>query len=85
MSDEGDQALLTRTAKSLRDFFGFTGPGDAQTKHNAEWVRQQFEADKQMGPDYLRAAAGTLTSSKTTEPRSLATSSPWSGISPATA
>lgn len=58
MQGEGtDQAFLTRTAKGLRDFFGFTAPGDAQTKRNAEWVRQEFEADKQIRPDYLRAAA----------------------------
>ena len=58
MHGEGDQAFLTRTAKGLRDFFGFTAPGHAQTKRNAEWLRQQFEAaDEQMRTDYLRAAA----------------------------
>jgi hypothetical protein len=57
VSGEGDEALLSRTANGLRDFFGFTAPGDAQAKRNAAWDRQLFQADKHMGPDYVRAAA----------------------------
>lgn len=56
MPQGSDQTLITRTPKGLRDFFGFTAPGENHAKRNAEWVRQQFEADKHMRPDYLRAA-----------------------------
>ena len=54
MADGNDQSLLDRVVTGLRDFVG--QPGHRQIKSNAEWVRQQFEADPAMRREYLQAA-----------------------------
>jgi hypothetical protein len=55
VADDNDQALLDRVVTGLRDFVG--EPGHRQIKSNAEWVRQQLEADPAMRQEYLQAAA----------------------------
>jgi hypothetical protein len=54
VADENDQTLLDRVVTGLRDFVG--QPGHRQIKSNAEWVRQQFEADPALRHEYLQAA-----------------------------
>src|ERR1017187_7640655 len=54
MANDTDPALLDRVVTGLRDIVG--QPGHRQTKSNAEWVRQQFDADPAMRRDYCQAA-----------------------------
>ena len=54
MPDGNNPALLDRVVTGLRDFVG--KPGHRQTANNAEWVRQQFDADPAMQQEYRRAA-----------------------------
>jgi hypothetical protein len=55
VADGNDPSLLDRVVAGLRDFVGH--PGHRQIKSNAEWVRQQLEADPAMRREYLQAAA----------------------------
>jgi hypothetical protein len=54
MTDGNNPQLLDRLVGGLRDFVG--QPGHRQIKTNAEWVRQQFDANPAMRREYLQAA-----------------------------